>query len=112
MAAVAAEAGVSLKTVYVVFETRAACCGQSGTACCAAMVTASRSVSSPGFRRVLDEPDPRTELKLNAQNSREVKQRAGQIMAVIQAAAPGDAEIGALWQRIQTSFTRISGRWS
>ncbi|HWH66020.1 MAG TPA: hypothetical protein VNS99_07970, partial [Gaiellales bacterium] len=30
--------------------------------------------------------------------------RAGQIMEVIRAAAPGDAEIGALWQRIETEF--------
>ena len=49
-------------------------------------------------------PTRRTQLKLNAQNSREVKQRAGQIMAVIQAAAPGDAEIGALWRRLRTEF--------
>ena len=58
----------------------------------------------PWFRRVLDEPDPRIQLRLNAENSLMVKQRAGPIMAVIQAAAPGDPEIGALWQRIQTEF--------
>jgi hypothetical protein len=53
---------------------------------------------------VIDEPDPRTQLRLNARNSREVKQRAGAIMEVIQGAAPGDAEIGELWRRIQTEF--------
>ena len=58
----------------------------------------------PWFRRVLDEQTARTQLRLNAQNSREVKERAGPIMEVIRAAAPGDAVIGALWQRIETEF--------
>jgi hypothetical protein len=53
---------------------------------------------------VIDEPDPRAQLRLNARNSREVKQRAGAIMEVIQGAAPGDAEIWELWRRIQTEF--------
>ena len=33
-----------------------------------------------------------------------MKQRAGPIMEVIRAAAPGDAEISALWRRIETEF--------
>jgi hypothetical protein len=41
---------------------------------------------------------------LNARNSRVVKERAGAIMEVIRAAAPGDEEIGALWSRIQADF--------
>src|SRR5207247_3750703 len=58
----------------------------------------------PWFRRVIDEPDPRSQLRLNARNSRDVKQRAGAVMEVIQGAAPGDDEIGRLWERIQTEF--------
>jgi AcrR family transcriptional regulator len=104
MAAVAEAAGVSLKTVYVVFETKS---GLLRAVWHRVLRGAGDGVpvgEQPWFRRVLDEPDPRTQLKLNAQNSREVKQRAGPIMVVIQAAAPGDAEIRALWQRIQTEF--------
>jgi TetR/AcrR family transcriptional regulator, regulator of autoinduction and epiphytic fitness len=33
-----------------------------------------------------------------------VKERAGAIMEVIRAAAPGDPEIGKLWSRIQADF--------
>ena len=39
MAAIAAEAGVALKTVYLAFETKAACCARSGTCACAATRT-------------------------------------------------------------------------
>jgi AcrR family transcriptional regulator len=103
MAAVAADAGVSLKTVYVVFETK------SGLlrAVWHRVLRDGDGVpvgDQPWFLRVLDEHDPRIQLRLNAQNSREVKERAGPIMEVIRAAAPGDAEIGALWQRIETEF--------
>ena len=51
MSAIASAAGVSLKTVYLVFETRAACCEPSGTCSCAATTTALRSASSAGIRR-------------------------------------------------------------
>ena len=104
MAAVAADAGVSLKTVYVAFETKR---GLLRAVWHRVLRGDGDSVpvgDQPWFRRVLDEPDPRTQLRLNAQNSHEVKERAGQIMEVIRAAAPGDAEIGALWQRIETEF--------
>jgi AcrR family transcriptional regulator len=104
VAAVAREAGVSLKTVYVVFETK------SGLlrALWHRLLRGDRDDTpvgqQPWFRRVIDEPDPRVQLRLNAHNSREVKQRAGALMEVIQGAAPGDDEIGRLWDRIQTEF--------
>ena len=104
MSAVAADSGVSLKTVYVAFETKS---GLLRAVWHRLLRGAGDGVpvgDQPWFRRVLDEPDPRTQLRLNAKNSREVKERAGPIMEVIRAAAPGDAEIGALWQRIETEF--------
>ncbi|HVI20315.1 MAG TPA: TetR/AcrR family transcriptional regulator [Gaiellales bacterium] len=104
MAAVAADAGVALKTVYVAFATKS---GLLRAVWHRALRGDGDDIpvgDQPWFRRVLDEPDPLTQLQLNAQNSREVKQRAGPIMEVIRAAAPGDAEIGALWRRIETEF--------
>ena len=104
MAAVAADAGVSLKTVYVAFETKSGLLRAVWHRVLRGDGDGVPVGDQPWFRRVLDEPDPRTQLRLNAQNSREVKERAGPIMEVIRAAAPGDAEIGALWQRIETEF--------
>lgn len=104
MSSVAKDAGVSLKTVYLAFETK------SGTLRAVwHRVLRGEAGSVPvgqqaWFRQVLDEPDPARQLELNAANSRMVKERAGAIMEVIRAAAPGDPDIAALWSRIQTEF--------
>jgi AcrR family transcriptional regulator len=104
LAAVAAEAGVALKTVYNVFETK------SGLlrALWHLLLRGERDDvpvgEQPWFREVLDEPDPERRLRLDARNSRVVKERAGALMEVIRGAAPADPEIAALWQRIQTEF--------
>jgi AcrR family transcriptional regulator len=104
MAAVAKQAGVSLKTVYLAFETK------SGLllALWHLLLRGERDDLAVGeqdwYREVLDEADPRRQLRLNARNSRAVKERAGALMEVIGSAASSDAEIGALWQRIQDQF--------
>jgi AcrR family transcriptional regulator len=104
MAAIAKEAGVALKTVYLAFETK------SGTlrAVWHRQLRGEAGDIPVGqqawFRQVLDEPDPARKLQLNAANSRMVKERAGRIMEVIRAAAPADPAIAALWDRIQTEF--------
>ncbi len=104
MAAIAADAGVALKTVYVAFTTK------SG------VLTALWNLLLRGadddvavqdrdwYREVLDEPDPVQQLRLNARNSRVVKERAAAVMGVIRSAAPLDPEIAALWGRIQSQF--------
>ena len=104
MVAIADRAGVSLKTVYLGFETK------SGLlrAVWHRVLRGDRDDLPVGeqtwYRQVLDAPDPERQLRLNAHNSRAVKERAGAIMEVIHAAAPGDPEIGELWGRIQSEF--------
>ena len=104
MAAIAAEAGVALKTVYVAFETKSGLLrtlwhlllrGGEGDA-----PVAERA----WFREVLEEPDPEHQLRLAARNSRAVKERAGALMGVIRSAAPMDSDLDGLWSRIQTDF--------
>jgi AcrR family transcriptional regulator len=107
MAAIAAEAGVALKTVYVAFETKSGLLralwhlllrGDEGDA----------PVKERGwYREVLEEADPERQLRMNAQNSRAVKTRAGALMGVIRSAAPADPDIAALWRRIQTDFYEV-----
>jgi AcrR family transcriptional regulator len=104
MAAIAAAAGVSLKTVYLAFETK------SGLlrALWHLLLRGERERvpvgEQPWYRAVLDEPDPERQLRLNAHNSRIVKVRAGALLEVIRGAASGDPDIGALWSRIQAEF--------
>src|SRR5262245_19236965 len=69
MAAIAAEAGVALKTVYLAFETK-------GGLLRAVWDTLLRGepdipvADQPWYREVIDEPDPHRQLELTARNSR------------------------------------------
>jgi AcrR family transcriptional regulator len=104
MAAIAAEAGVALKTVYVAFETK------SGVlrALWNMLLRGGRDdvpvAQQQWYREVVEEPDPTRQLRLNARNSRVVKLRIAGILEVIRSAAPIDPDIAALWSRIQTEF--------
>ena len=104
MATIAAEAGVALKTVYVAFETK------SGVlrALWHLLLRGDEDNVPVGerqwYRAVIEEPDPERQLRLTARNSRAVKERAGAVFGVIRSAAPVDADIAALWSRIQAEF--------
>jgi AcrR family transcriptional regulator len=104
MAAIATAAGVSLKTVYLVFETK------SGLlrALWHLLLRGEQDTLPVGeqswYRDVLAEPDPERQLRLNVSNSVTVRARAGAILDVIRSAAPADPDTGALWARIQTEF--------
>jgi AcrR family transcriptional regulator len=104
MEAIAAEAGVALKTVYVAFETK------SGLlrALWHLLLRGDEDDAPVGerswYRAVVEEPEPEQQLRLNARNSRVVKQRIGALLDVIRNAAPTDPDIGALWGRIQSDF--------
>jgi AcrR family transcriptional regulator len=104
VAAIATEAGVAVKTVYLAFETKNGILR-------ALWHLLLRGDDNPlpvgergWFLEVLSEPDPERQLRLNARNSRVVKERAGPLMKVIRDAAAGDPDAGALWQRIQSEF--------
>src|SRR5215218_1616607 len=104
MAAIAAEAGVALKTVYVAFETK------SGVlrALWHLLLRGDEEDAPVGerswYRELLSEPDPERQLRMTARTSRIVKQRAGALLVVIRDAAPADPDIAALWSRIQSDF--------
>src|SRR5690349_20579900 len=104
MAAVAADAGVALKTVYVAFESK------SGLlrALWHLLLRGDEDDAPIGERRwyldVLEETDAVRKLHLVAHNSRLVKERAGSILVVIRDAAPVDPDIAELWGRIETDF--------
>src|SRR3954449_8182157 len=93
MAAIAAEAGVALKTVYVAFETK------SGVlrALWHLLLRGDEADVPVGdrtwYREVLEEPDPERALRLTAHNSRIVKERAGGLLRVIRSAAEADPDI-------------------
>ena len=104
MAAIAAEAGVAVKTVYLAFETKRGVL----LALWHLLLRGDEEPVPVGerawVREVVEEPDPRRQLRLNARNSRAVKERAGALLEVLRGAAPADPELGALWNRIQSEF--------
>jgi AcrR family transcriptional regulator len=104
VAAVAKAAGVALKTVYLTFETKAGLLRAVWHRALRGDLEEVPVGEQEWYRQALDEPDPTRRLALTARNSRMVKERSAAIMEVIRAAAPGDPEIGALWERIKTDF--------
>lgn len=104
MSEIAAAAGVALKTIYVAFDTK-------GGLLRALWLLRLRGDEGPEpvgerewFRAVLKEPDPARQLRLNARNSRLVKERVGGLFEVLRTAAASEPEIDALWRRIQAEF--------
>ena len=104
MAVIAKEAGVSTKTVYLAFETKAGVVralwnlllrGDEGDA-----PVAERT----WYREVLDETDAERQLRLDARNSRVVKMRIAGVLRVIREGALVDPDVAALWNRIETEL--------
>ncbi len=104
MSAIAAEAGVALKTVYVGFETKSGVLHALWHLLLRGDEADVPVAERPWYRAVLEEPDPERRLRLVARNSRIVKERAGTMLGVIRGAAPVDEDIAALWGRIQSEF--------
>ena len=104
MEAIAEEAGLSLKTVYLPFTTK------SGLLRALWDVRLKGEDSDPPvaqhqwFREVMEESDPVRKLQLNARNSRAAKSRIGGMFKVIRGAAEIDTDCAALWRLIQGDF--------
>ena len=104
MAAIASEAGVALKTVYLAFETKSGLLRELWHLLLRGDQDPAPVGQREWYREVIEEPDPHRQIRLNARNSRRVKGRAGALMEIIRDAASADADIEALWNRIQTEF--------
>ncbi len=104
MDAIATDAGVALKTVYVGFETKSGLLRALWNHLLRAGRDEVPVAEQPWYREVLAEPDPARQLRLHARNARAAKLRIGGVLEVIRAAAPTDRDIGALWRRIQSDF--------
>lgn len=104
MAAIAAEARVALKTVYVAFETKSGLLRALWNQRLRAGAEDIPIAQHPWYLQVLEEPDPERQLRLNARNSRQGKLRIAALAEVIRSAAPLDSDIDALWRRIGAEY--------
>jgi AcrR family transcriptional regulator len=105
--AIAAEARVALKTVYVVFETKANLLNALWEARLGRGEEAIPVLEREWYRRVLAEPSPEGKLRILAAQAREVKARSGALLEAIRNASTADPEIAALWNRIQTKLLDV-----
>jgi AcrR family transcriptional regulator len=104
MAAIAREARVALKTVYVAFETKPRLLRALWNNRLRAEDEERPMGRHPMYLEVLDEPDPERKLRLNARNSRLGKLRIAALSDVIRGAAPADPDIATLWERINREY--------
>ena len=104
VAEIAADAGVATKTVYLAFESKGGVLRALWNLLLRGDQDDRPVADQEWYREVLAEPDPERQLRLNARNSAQGKQRISSILEVIRSAASADAEIGELWQRIQTDY--------
>lgn len=109
MAAIAAEAGVALKTVYLAFETKSGVLRALWNLRLRGARDDVPVAQQQWYREVVEEPDPARQLRLNARNSRRAKVRIAALLEVIHSAAPVDPDIEALWDRIQTDYHANQG---
>ena len=104
IAAIAAEASVSLKTVYVTFETKSGLLRALWHLLLRGDEEPVPVGDRPWFRAVLEEPDPERQLRLNIRNAKLVRARVGPLLEVVRRAAATDSEVAELWTRIQAEF--------
>lgn len=104
MAAIATDAGVALKTVYVAFETKSGVLRSLWNVLLRGDDRGTPVGDREWYREIHDEPDPARRLQLNARNSRVVKLRIAAVLEVIRSAAQLDSESESLWTRIQHEF--------
>jgi AcrR family transcriptional regulator len=104
MAAIAAEARVALKTVYVAFETKSGVLRALWNLRLRGERDDVPVAEQSWYRAVVEEPEPERQVRLNARNSRAGKLRIAALAEVIRSAAPLDPDIAALWKRIGTEY--------
>jgi AcrR family transcriptional regulator len=104
MAAIAAEAGVAVKTVYLAFETKSGVLRALWNLRIRAGLDEIPIAQQQWYREILEAKDPEQQLRLNARVSRAAKLRVAAVLGVIHAAAPLDPDIAALSDRIHSEY--------
>ena len=104
MEQVADEAGVALKTVYVAFATKSGLLRALWDLRLKGDQEEAGVAERPWYPEVVEEPDPRRQLRRNARNARMVKERIAGVLKILRSAAPVDPDAAALWGLIQRDF--------
>jgi AcrR family transcriptional regulator len=107
MPAIATRAGVAVKTVYLAFGTKAGVLHALWDVRLGGDDQPIPVVDRPWYRQLRQADDPHTLLRAAARQSRQTKDRAGDVMRIVRQAAVTDPAIADLWQRIETEFRTV-----
>lgn len=102
--AVAAEADVVTKTVYLAFGTKSALLRAVWDRVLKGDTDDAPVDQRAWYVALVEEPDPRIQVELVARNSCAVKRRIGPMLRAIRSAAAVDPDGDALWRLIQSDF--------
>ena len=104
---IADEAGVALKTVYVVFETKAGLLRAVWDARFGGQEEGVPLHRRAWYREIAAERDAERKLALLAAHSRRVKTGSGALLEAIRIAASIDEDVAALWRDIEAKLLRV-----
>ena len=95
---------MALKTVYVGFETKAGVLRALWNRELRGERDDLPVAQQEWYVQVLAEPNPERQVRVNARNSREGKERISAVLDIIRGASQVEPEIAELWNRIQTEY--------
>ena len=107
MPAIAAQAGVALKTVYLAFGTKAGVLHALWDVRLGGDDQLIPVADRPWYRHLLAAEDPQLLVRAVARQSRVVKERAGDVLRILRQAAVTDPVLGELWDRIESEFRAV-----
>lgn len=109
MAAIAKEAGVALKTVYLAFDTKSGLLRALWNLRLRGDQDPVPIGERPDFQAVLSEPDPEKKLRKLIRFASAARERIAPVLEIVRGGAPADPEVGALWRRMQSEFYENQG---
>ena len=109
MPAIAEQAGVALKTVYLAFGTKAGLLHGLWDVRLGGDDQPIPVTERPWYRELLEGDDPVALVRATARQSRLTKERAGNLMRIINQAAVTEPTLADLWDRIETEFRAVLG---
>ncbi|MCA6091063.1 TetR/AcrR family transcriptional regulator [Streptomyces sp. SCA3-4] len=95
---IARTAEVAVQTVYFTFGNKRELLKELLDTAVAGDADPVATLDRPWARQVIDEPDPTTQLALQAAGARHILDRAAPVLDVVRGAATADPEIAALWR--------------